>query len=115
MVLDTTNFTDVALDNLKKVIGRVDVLTVNDEQARHLTATLFAASRRGHSCHGPKTVVIKKGEHGALVPPRRGLLAPVTHLTRWLTPPGRETPLLEGSWGTWRHALQPQGQPRGKT
>ena len=69
VVLDTMNFwMDVALDNLKKVISRVDVLTVNDEEARQLTGEHFLpqAARTIHAM-GPKTVVIKKGEHGALM------------------------------------------------
>jgi sugar/nucleoside kinase (ribokinase family) len=69
VVLDTMNFwMDVALDNLKKIISRVDVLTVNDEEARQLTGEHFLpkAARAIHAM-GPKTVVIKKGEHGALM------------------------------------------------
>ena len=69
VVLDTMNFwMDVALDNLKKIIERVDVLTVNDEEARQLTGEHFLprAARAIHDM-GPKTVVIKKGEHGALM------------------------------------------------
>ena len=69
VVLDTMNFwMDVAMDNLKKVISRVDVLTVNDEEARQLTGEHFLpkAARAIHQM-GPKTVVIKKGEHGALM------------------------------------------------
>lgn len=69
VVLDTMNFwMDVALDNLRKVISRVDVLTVNDEEARQLTGEHFLpqAARAIHAM-GPKTVVIKKGEHGALM------------------------------------------------
>ena len=69
VVLDTMNFwMDVALDNLKNIIGRVDVLTVNDEEARQLTGEHFLpkAARAIHAM-GPTTVVIKKGEHGALM------------------------------------------------
>ena len=69
VVLDTMNFwMDVALDNLKKIIARVDVLTVNDEEARQLTGEHFLpkAARAIHAM-GPETVVIKKGEHGALM------------------------------------------------
>ena len=69
VVLDTMNFwMDIAMENLKKVISRVDVLTVNDEEARQLTGEYFLpkAARAIHKM-GPKTVVIKKGEHGALM------------------------------------------------
>ena len=69
VVLDTMNFwMDVALENLKKIIARVDVLTVNDEEARQLTGEYFLpkAAKAIHEM-GPATVVIKKGEHGSLM------------------------------------------------
>ena len=68
-ILDTMNFwMDSALDDLKKVIARVDVITINDEEARQLSGeySLVAAARKIHAM-GPKYVVIKKGEHGALL------------------------------------------------
>jgi len=69
VVLDTMNFwMDSALNDLHKVISRVDVITINDEEARQLTGefSLVVAARKIHSM-GPKYVVIKKGEHGALL------------------------------------------------
>ena len=69
VVLDTMNFwMDNALDDLYKVISRVDVITINDEEARQLTGeySLVVAARKIHEL-GPKYVVIKKGEHGALL------------------------------------------------
>jgi sugar/nucleoside kinase (ribokinase family) len=69
VVLDTMNFwMDVALENLKKIVSRADVLTVNDEEARQLTGEHFLpkAAKAIHAM-GPSTVVIKKGEHGALM------------------------------------------------
>ncbi len=68
-VLDTMNFwMDSALDDLLKVIARVDVITINDEEARQLSGeySLVSAARKIHKM-GPKYVVIKKGEHGALL------------------------------------------------
>jgi len=68
-VLDTMNFwMNNALDDLKRVISRVDVITINDEEARQLTGeySLVVAARKIHDM-GPKYVVIKKGEHGALL------------------------------------------------
>lgn len=68
-ILDTMNFwMDSALDDLLKVIKRVDVITINDEEARQLTGeySLVIAARKIHAM-GPKYVVIKKGEHGALL------------------------------------------------
>lgn len=69
VVLDTMNFwMDSALNDLHKVISRVDVITINDEEARQLTGefSLVVAARKIHDM-GPKYVVIKKGEHGALL------------------------------------------------
>jgi sugar/nucleoside kinase (ribokinase family) len=59
---------DSALDDLHKVMSRVDVITINDEEARQLTGefSLVVAARKIHDM-GPKYVVIKKGEHGALL------------------------------------------------
>lgn len=69
VILDTMNFwMDCALDDLKAVIQRVDVITINDEEARQLTGeySLVVAAQKIHEM-GPKYVVIKKGEHGALL------------------------------------------------
>lgn len=69
VVMDTMNFwMDVALDDLKKVLKSVDVLTINDEEARQLSgeyALVKAADRILKM--GPKYLIIKKGEHGALL------------------------------------------------
>lgn len=68
-VLDTMNFwMDSALDDLHNVMKRIDVITINDEEARQLTGeySLVVAARKIHEM-GPKYVVIKKGEHGALL------------------------------------------------
>jgi len=68
-ILDTMNFwMDCALDDLHKVIKKIDVITINDEEARQLTGeySLLVAARKIHEM-GPKFVVIKKGEHGALL------------------------------------------------
>ncbi|MGA1225785.1 MAG: PfkB family carbohydrate kinase [Tamlana sp.] len=69
VVLDTMNFwMDCALDDLLNVIKCIDVITINDEEARQLTGeySLVVAARKIHEM-GPKYVVIKKGEHGALL------------------------------------------------
>lgn len=69
IVLDTMNFwMDCALPDLLNVIKRVDVITINDEEARQLTGeySLVKAAAKIHTM-GPKYVVIKKGEHGALL------------------------------------------------
>ena len=69
VILDTMNFwMDCALDDLLNVIKRIDVITINDEEARQLTGeySLVVAAKKIHEM-GPKYVVIKKGEHGALL------------------------------------------------
>jgi len=68
-ILDTMNFwMDSALEDLKKVIAEVDVITINDEEARQLSGeySLVTAAKKIHEM-GPRFVVIKKGEHGALL------------------------------------------------
>ena len=69
VILDTMNFwMDSALEDLKNVINRIDVITINDEEARQLSGeySLVNAAKKIHEM-GPKYVVIKKGEHGALL------------------------------------------------
>ena len=69
IILDTMNFwMDIALDDLKKVISKIDVLTINDEEARQLSGeySLVKAAKKIINM-GPKFVIIKKGEHGALL------------------------------------------------
>jgi sugar/nucleoside kinase (ribokinase family) len=69
VVLDTMNFwMDCALEDLHNTIKHIDVITINDEEARQLTSeySLVVAAKKIHEM-GPKYVVIKKGEHGALL------------------------------------------------
>ncbi len=69
IVLDTMNFwMDVALDDLMEVLKKVDVLTINDAEARQLSGeySLVKAAKKILTM-GPKYLIIKKGEHGALL------------------------------------------------
>ncbi|MDT0555662.1 PfkB family carbohydrate kinase [Patiriisocius hiemis] len=69
IVLDTMNFwMDCALEELKQVIAKVNVITINDEEARQLSGeySLVNAAKKIMKM-GPEYVVIKKGEHGALL------------------------------------------------
>ncbi|MCI5059370.1 MAG: PfkB family carbohydrate kinase, partial [Flavobacteriales bacterium] len=69
VVMDTMNFwMDIAWDELMATIARVDVLTINDEEARQLTKeySLVKAAQKILTM-GPKYLIIKKGEHGALL------------------------------------------------
>ena len=68
-VLDTMNlWMEVALDDLKEVISKIDLLTINDEEARLLSGeySLRKAAKKIMTM-GPKYLIIKKGEHGALL------------------------------------------------
>ncbi|QYN49473.1 sugar kinase [Apibacter sp. ESL0432] len=69
VILDTMDFwMNTAWDSLLQIISKVDVLTVNDAEARQLSGefSLVKAAKKIQSM-GPKVVIIKKGEHGALL------------------------------------------------
>jgi len=69
IVMDTMNFwMDIALDDLKAVLKRVDVLMVNDAEARQLSGEVsLVKAAKIILTMGPKFLIIKKGEHGALL------------------------------------------------
>jgi len=69
IALDTMNFwMEVAMDDLKKVLEKIDVLIINDSEARQLSGdySIVRAAKKIMTM-GPKYLVIKKGEHGALL------------------------------------------------
>ena len=69
IVMDTMNFwMEIAMDDLRKTISMVDVLTINDEEARQLSGeySLVKAAAKIQEM-GPKYLIIKKGENGALL------------------------------------------------
>ncbi len=69
IAMDTMNFwMDIAMDDLKKTVGMVDLLMINDEEARQLSGeySLLTAAEKIQEM-GPKFLIIKKGEHGALL------------------------------------------------
>lgn len=69
IVMDTMNFwMDIAMDDLKAVLKKVDVLLVNDAEARQLSeeVSLVKAAKKIMAM-GPQFLIIKKGEHGALL------------------------------------------------
>ena len=69
IALDTMNFwMDIAMEKLLEVIKKVDVLIINDEEARQLSGeySLVNAAKKIHTL-GPKYLIIKKGEHGAML------------------------------------------------
>jgi sugar/nucleoside kinase (ribokinase family) len=69
VMLDTMNlWMNVAMDDLKAIVTQVDCLTINDEEARQLSGD-YSLRRAAKTimAMGPKTLIIKKGEHGALL------------------------------------------------
>jgi len=69
VMLDTMNlWMDIMMDDLKKVIAEIDCLTINDSEARQLSGD-YSLKRAAKTimAMGPKTLIIKKGEHGALL------------------------------------------------
>ncbi len=91
IVLDTMNFwMDHFMEDLKKALKNVDVLTINDEEARQLSEeySLMKASRKILEM-GPKYLIIKKGEHGAfLFDKNKVFFAPALPLEEVLDPTG---------------------------
>ncbi len=70
VALDTMNFwMDTMLDELKKTISMVDIIIINDEEARQLSdgERCLPKAARKICAMGPRYVIIKKGEHGALL------------------------------------------------
>lgn len=69
LALDTMNFwMDTALDELKNVLRHIDMLIINDEEARQLSGELSLLKAAAKIVEmGPKGLIIKKGEHGALL------------------------------------------------
>jgi len=69
IVMDTMNFwMEIAMDDLKAILQKVDVLLVNDGEARQLSGEFsLVKAARSILQMGPKFLIIKKGEHGALL------------------------------------------------
>lgn len=69
VMLDTMNlWMNIAMEDLKGIIARVDCLTINDEEARLLSGDYsLRTAAKTIMAMGPKTLIIKKGEHGALL------------------------------------------------
>ena len=91
VVLDTMNFwMDIAMEPLKEVIGRVDVLTINDAEARQLSGEHSLVKAAGKiMAMGPRYLVVKKGEHGALLFSKdRVFFAPALPLEEIIDPTG---------------------------
>lgn len=91
VVLDTMNFwMDSAMDDLRKVLTKIDVLAINDEEARQLSGeySLVRGARKILEM-GPKYIVIKKGENGALLIDKKNMFyAPALPLEDVMDPTG---------------------------
>ncbi|WP_407428987.1 PfkB family carbohydrate kinase [Arcticibacter sp.] len=91
IVLDTMNFwMDMAMEDLKETLKLVDVLTINDAEARQLSGeySLVKAAKKIIAM-GPRYLIIKKGEHGALLfDSERVFSAPALPLAEVFDPTG---------------------------
>ena len=102
LALDTMNYwMDSAMEELKEVLSHIDLLIINDEEARQLSGqySLLKASEIIRAM-GPKYIVIKKGEHGALLfGEDRVFFAPALPLTEVQDPTGAGDTFAGGLMG----------------
>lgn len=102
VALDTMNFwMDSAMDDLKKVLTKIDVLTINDEEARQLSGeySLVRGARKILEM-GPKYLVVKKGENGALLMDKKNMFfAPALPLEDVMDPTGAGDTFAGGFMG----------------
>lgn len=107
VAMDTMNFwMDIAMDALIEVIAKVDVLTINDEEARQLSGeySLVNAAAKIHKM-GPKYLIIKKGEHGALLFSEGEIFfAPALPLAQVFDPTGAGDTFAGGFMGYLAHS-----------
>ena len=106
VAMDTMNFwMDSAMEDLKKVIARVDILTINDAEARQLSGehSLVKAAAKIMAM-GPEYLVVKKGEHGALLFGKdRVFFAPALPLEDVIDPTGAGDTFAGGFIGYLAH------------
>ena len=106
IALDTMNFwMDIAMDGLLEAIAKVDVITINDEEARQLSGeySLVNAAQKIHEM-GPKHIIIKKGEHGALLfSEGKMFVAPALPLAQVFDPTGAGDTFAGGFMGYLAH------------
>ncbi len=102
VIADTMDlWLNIALADLKKVLRRVDLLVLNDSEARQLTDqdNLVVAARKIHQL-GPKYVIIKKGEHGAILSSPTGMfISPAFPLRKVVDPTGAGDSFVGGMIG----------------
>jgi sugar/nucleoside kinase (ribokinase family) len=102
VVADTMDlWLNIALGDLVKLLRRVDALVLNDSEARQLAKedNVIAAARKIHRL-GPKHVIVKKGEHGALLSSPGGMfVSPAFPLHRVVDPTGAGDSFVGGLMG----------------
>lgn len=102
IALDTMNFwMDIALDPLKEVLKEIDLLTINDEEARQLSGefSIVRAARKILTM-GPKYLVIKRGEYGAILfDNEKMFFAPALPLEEVMDPTGAGDTFAGGMMG----------------
>jgi sugar/nucleoside kinase (ribokinase family) len=102
LVADTMDlWLDTALKDLLKVLRRVDMLVLNDSEARQLAGedNLITAARRIHKL-GPRHVIVKKGEHGSILSGPDGFfIAPAFPLHSVVDPTGAGDSFVGGMMG----------------
>ena len=102
VAMDTMNFwMDIAMDDLKAVIKEVDVLTINDEEARQLSGEYsLVKAAQVILTMGPTHLIIKKGEHGALLFHKEGMFyVPALPLEEVFDPTGAGDSFAGGFMG----------------
>jgi len=111
--LDTMNlWIDIARPQLEKVISRVGVLMINEEEARQLTGEHnLVKAARGVRKLGPKSVVIKRGEYGALLFHGDDVFsAPALPLEEVVDPTGAGDAFAGGFMGYLARGVEPHGE-----
>src|SRR3989454_5782882 len=102
IVADTMDlWLNIALEDLLKLLRRIDVFVLNDSEARQLTKedNVIRAAQKIHRL-GPKYVIVKKGEHGAILSSPGGLfVAPAFPLSQVVDPTGAGDSFVGGFIG----------------
>jgi sugar/nucleoside kinase (ribokinase family) len=111
--LDTMNlWIDTAIDELRRVIGKVDVLTINEEEAQQLSGEHnIVKAARAVRAMGPGSLVIKRGEYGAMLFHGDDIFsAPALPLEDVVDPTGAGDAFAGGFMGFLARGVQPHGQ-----
>src|SRR5262249_55323146 len=102
VVADTMDlWLNIALDDLLRLIRRVDAFVLNDSEAHQLTKedNVFAAMRKIHQL-GPRYVIIKKGSHGPILSgPQGSFICPAYPLQKVVDPTGAGDSFVGGLMG----------------